>query len=114
MEELFEFFQRTPLKKELSSRLPFFYEQATRQFFYKKSSRTIKNIKSEYPHSDIGRISSMLEYKRIIGTMGYEMVESKGPELMRDPGGGDEFPFHEKGDEIICYNYIAKSGEYVF
>lgn len=38
MEELFEFFQRTPLKKELSSRLPFFYEQATRQFFYKKSS----------------------------------------------------------------------------
>ena len=56
----------------------------------------------------------MLEYKRIIGNMGYEMVESKGPELMRDPGGGDEFPFHEKGDEIICYNYIAKSGEYVF
>ena len=83
-------------------------------FFYKKSSRTIKNIKSEYPHSDIGRISSMLEYKRIIGNMGYEMVESKGPELMRDPGGGDEFPFHEKGDEIICYNYIAKSGEFVF
>ena len=38
MEELFEFFQRTPLKRELSSRLPFFYEQATRQFFYKKSS----------------------------------------------------------------------------
>lgn len=38
MEELFEFFQRTSLKRELSSRLPFFYEQATRQFFYKKSS----------------------------------------------------------------------------
>lgn len=38
MEELFEFFQRTTLKKELSSRLPLFYEQATRQFFYKKSS----------------------------------------------------------------------------
>ncbi len=38
MEELFKFFQRTPLKRELSSRLPFFYEQATRQFFYKKSS----------------------------------------------------------------------------
>ena len=38
MEELFDFFQATPLKRELSSRLPFFYEQATRQFFYKKSS----------------------------------------------------------------------------
>ena len=38
MEKLFEFFQRTSLKRELSSRLPFFYEQATRQFFYKKSS----------------------------------------------------------------------------
>lgn len=38
MEELFDFFQGTPLKRELSSRLPFFYEQATRHFFYKKSS----------------------------------------------------------------------------
>ena len=38
MKELFDFFQTTPLKRELSSRLPFFYEQATRQFFYKKSS----------------------------------------------------------------------------
>lgn len=38
MDELFDFFQQTPLKRELSARLPFFYEQATRQFFYKKSS----------------------------------------------------------------------------
>ena len=38
MEELFEFFQETPLRREVSARLPFFYEQATRQFFYKKSS----------------------------------------------------------------------------
>ena len=38
MEELFEFFQSTQLKRELSSRVPFFYEQVTRFFFYKKSS----------------------------------------------------------------------------
>ena len=38
MEDLYDFFQATPLKRELSSRLPFFYEQATRQFFYKESS----------------------------------------------------------------------------
>ncbi len=38
MEELFEFFQETPLRKELSTRVPFFYEQVTRYFFYKKSS----------------------------------------------------------------------------
>lgn len=38
MEELFKFFQTTPLKRELSARVPFFYEQVTRYFFYKKST----------------------------------------------------------------------------
>ena len=38
MKELYQYFQQTALKKELSARVPFFYEQVTRHFFYKNSS----------------------------------------------------------------------------
>lgn len=38
MKELLQFFQETPVKRDLSAREPFLFEQVTRKFFYKDST----------------------------------------------------------------------------
>jgi len=38
MKKLMEFFHETPLKRQISTNTPFFFEKATRQFFYKIST----------------------------------------------------------------------------
>lgn len=77
-------------------------------FFYRKSSKTIKNIAADYPSADIGKLYSPLEYKRVLGEYGFKIVDKDESGILKDPGCGMEFPFHEKGEELHFYNYVAK------
>ena len=43
LQQLLAFFEEVPIKQEISRGNPFFYEQVTRQFFYKGSTFTERN-----------------------------------------------------------------------
>lgn len=80
-------------------------------FYYRKSSVTAKNISSEYPLAGIDRLSSPMNYMRKIESQGYKVLEQKNYEGLQNPGSGAEFSFHENGEFMYLWNYIAQKAD---